>query len=173
MSSAVKRMIIAGSKLVYAVEATAGTRPTTDYSMVPEVTNIPELSSADYDQVDMTPIDETEQHIEVTGLRQAPGVLNFEANLSDTLLTFWNTTLMTAYETAVAAGKEMWFCVIFPEMDNAYFFTAEPKVLAPTGGGASDGLKCNLPITMTNTPDWYGKPTVSGATGATGATGET
>lgn len=156
--SAEIRLAIAGSSLNYAVETTAGTRPTLGYAMVPEVTSIPELASTDYDMIDMTPIDETEQHQEITGLRQAPGTLNFEANLSDTLLTFWNTTLMTAYNDAIEAGKKMWFCIVINGMDKAYYFTAEPKVLTPAGGGATDGWKCNLPITMTNTPIWADKP---------------
>ena len=156
------RLSIAGSSLVYAVESSAGVRPTQGYVMVPEVTNIPELASAEYDRIDMTPVDEKIQHIEITGLRQAPGTLTFEANLSDTLLSFWNGTLVPAYEAAVAAGKYMWFAVIIKGMDQAYFFTAEPKVLSPSGGGAADGWKCTLPITMTNTPDWFAKPTVSG-----------
>ena len=45
----------------------------------------------------------------------------------------------------------------------AYFFTAEPKVLAPSGGGAADGWKCTLPITMSNTPEWFAKPSIAGA----------
>jgi len=160
--SAEIRLIVAGSSLTYAVESSAGVRPTSGYVMVPEVTNIPALASSDYDRVDMTPVDEEVQHIEITGLRQAPGTLNFEANLSDTLLSFWNGTLVPAYKAAVATGKRMWFCVIIKGMDQGYFFTAEPKVLAPNGGGAADGWKCNLPITMTNTPDWFARPTVSG-----------
>lgn len=155
------RLAIAGSSLNYAVETTAGVRPTSGYQMVPEVTNIPELASADYDTIDMTPVNETVQHIEITGLRQSPGTLAFEGNLSDTLLTFWNNTLVPAYQAAIANNKKMWFSVIINGMDNAYFFTAEPKVLAPAGGGAADGWKCNLPITMTNTPEWYAKPSVS------------
>lgn len=154
------RLAIAGSSLNYAVETTAGVRPVSGFQMVPEVTNIPELASADYDTIDMTPVNEKVQHIEITGLRQSPGTLTFEANLSDTLLTFWNNTLVPAYQAAIANNKKMWFAVIINGMDNAYFFTAEPKVLAPAGGGAADGWKCNLPITMTNTPDWYAKPTV-------------
>ena len=157
------RLSIAGSYLAYAVEASAGVRPTSNYIMVPEVTNIPQLSSSDYDRIDMTPVDEKIQHIEITGLRQAPGTLTFEANLSDTLLTFWNDTLVPAYEAAVSAGKYMWFAVIIKGMDKAYYFTAEPKVLAPNGGGAADGWKCNLPITMTNTPAWFAKPSIAGA----------
>lgn len=157
------RLSIAGSKLAYAVESSIGVRPTSNYIMVPEVTNIPELASAEYDRIDMTPIDEQIQHQEITGLRQAPGTLTFEANLSDNLLTFWNDTLVPAYEAAVAAGKRMWFVVTIKGMDKAYFFTAEPKVLAPSGGGAADGWKCTLPITMSNTPEWFAKPTISGA----------
>ena len=102
--SAEIRLAIAGSTLSYAVETTANTRPTTGYTKVPEVTNIPELASTEYDKIDMTPIDETVQHQEITGLRQAPGTLTFEANLSDTLLTFWDETLVPAYETAIADG---------------------------------------------------------------------
>ena len=158
------RLAIAGSYLTYCVETTAGTRPTTGYQKVPEVTNIPEMASADYDEIDMTPVDETVQHQIVTGLRQAPGTLTFEANLSDTLLTFWDETLVPAYQTAVAAGKKMWFALIINGMDKAYFFTAEPKVLGPSGGSVTDGWKCTLPITMTNTPAWETKPTVSAVT---------
>ena len=155
------RLAIAGSYVAYAMEATAGTRPTTGWTKIPEITNIPELASADYDTIDMTPIDEEVQHQEITGLRQSPGTLTFEANLSDTLLTFWNDTLMSAYNTAIAAGKHMWVAVIIKGMDKAYFFTAEPKELSPSGGGAADGWKCTLPLTMTNTPVWDDKPTVS------------
>ena len=152
------RLAIAGSCLKYAVETTAGVRPTSGYTLVPEVTNIPQLASTDYDKIDMTPVNETVQHIEVTGLRQAPGTLTFEANLSDTLLTFWDNTLVPAYQTAIANNKHMWFVVEINGMDNAYYFTAEPKVLSPSGGAAADGWKCTLPITMTNTPQWYAKP---------------
>ena len=161
--SAEIRLAIAGSFLAYAVESSAGVRPTTGYVMVPEVTDIPELASSEYDRIDMTPVNEEVEHKEVTGLRQAPGTLGFTGNLSDTLLTFWNNTLVPAYQAAVSAGKNMWFAVVIKGMDNAYFFTAEPKVLAPAGGGAADGWKCNLPITMTNTPEWFARPTVTGA----------
>ena len=155
------RLIIAGTKLAYAVESTAGTMPTSGFVVVPEVTNIPALSSSEYDRVDMTPVDEEVQHVEITGLRQAPGTLTFEANLSDTLLDFWDETLVPAYQTAIEAGKKMWFAVLIKNMDKAYVFTAEPKVLAPSGGGAADGWKCTLPITMTNTPAWVTKPTLA------------
>lgn len=161
--SAEIRLAIAGSFLAYAVESSAGVRPTTGYVMVPEVTDIPELASSEYDRIDMTPVNEEIEHKEITGLRQAPGTLGFTGNLSDTLLTFWNNTLVPAYQAAVASGKNMWFAVVIKGMDNAYFFTAEPKVLAPAGGGAADGWKCNLPITMTNTPEWFAKPGVTGS----------
>lgn len=155
------RLAVAGSYLVYAVETTANTRPTSGYVKVPEVTNIPELASADYDTIDMTPVDETVQHQEITGLRQAPGTLTFEANLSDTLLTFWDDTLVPAYQAAIAENKHMWFAVVINGMDNSYFFTAEPKVLSPSGGSVSDGWKCTLPLSMTNTPEWHDKPTLA------------
>lgn len=154
------RLAVAGSYVCYAFESTAGTMPTTGYQKIPEVTSIPELASADYDTIDMTPVDETVQHIEITGLRQAPGTLTFEANLSDTLLTFWDETLIPAYETNIAANKKMWVAVVINGMDKAYFFTAQPKVLAPAGGSVTDGWKCNLPLTMTNTPVWEDKPTL-------------
>lgn len=159
------RLAVAGSMLAYAFESTAGTMPTTGYQMVPEVTSIPELASPDYDTIDMTPVNETVQHIEITGLRQSPGTLTFEANLSDTLLSFWDKTLVPAYETNIAENKKMWCAVIINGMDQAYFFTAQPKVLAPSGGTVTDGWKCTLPITMTNTPEWHDKPTLVAAGG--------
>lgn len=153
------RLTIAGSKVAYAVESTAGTRPTT-FNMIKEVTSIPELSSTDYDKIDMTPVDETVQHQEITGLRQAPGVMAFEANLSDTVVTAWDN-IMSAFETADAAGKATWFAIVITGMDKACFFKGEPKALAPAGGSVSDGWKCNLPVSMLSTPTWDTKPTVS------------
>lgn len=160
MPTAEVRLALAGSHLAYAVETTAGTMPSTGWAEVPEVTSIPELASAEFDQIDMTPINATKSHITINGLRAAPGTLAFEANLSDTLLTFWNTTLMTAYTTANADGKAMWFAVILNGMDKAYCFTAKPTELTFPGGDVSNGLKCNLPITPTNEADWYDAPTL-------------
>lgn len=162
MAQAEIRLAIAGTTLNYAVESVAGVRPVSGFEKVPEVTDIPEMSGTDYDTIDMTPIDETVQHQEITGLRGAPGTLTFEANLSDTLLEFWEETLIPAYNEANAEGKKMWFCLIINGMDQAYYWTGAPKALAPGGGGASDGWKCTLPISMTNTPEWFERPNSGG-----------
>lgn len=155
------RLAIAGSTLNYAVETTAGTRPTSGYTKIPEVTTIPEMAAAEYDTVDMTPIDETEEHIEITTLRQAPGTLSFEANLSDKEVEFWNETLMPAYEAGAADGKAMWFCLTIKGMEKALFFKARPLDLAVGGGSVADGWKCTLPINRTSKLQWFDKPTVS------------
>ena len=153
------RLAIAGSKVAYAVEATAGTRPTT-FTHIQEITSIPEISSTDYDKIDMTPIDEETAHIEITGLRQSPGVMAFEANLSDTVQTAW-ANIQSAYATADAANKATWFCIYIKGMDKSLFFKGEPKALAPAGGDISSGWKCSLPVSMLTNPVWDNKPTIS------------
>ena len=107
-----------GVKLGYAVEASAGTRPTSGYTNVPDIKSIP--------AVDLTP-----SKLEVTNLvdkykRYISGVLdggddiNVNANLTASLKTVW-ASLVSAAETAWDSGKSTWFEISIPGFDSFYF----------------------------------------------------
>ena len=107
-----------GVKIKYCVETTAGSRPTSGYTNIPDVKSIPEIN--------LTP-----SQLEVTNLvdrvkRFIPGVqdpgsdFNMTANMTTSLKTLWGS-LCTSANTAWASGKSTWFEVAIPSFDSFYF----------------------------------------------------
>lgn len=152
------RLSTAGITFNYAVETTAGERPTSGYTEIPEVTEIPEMSPTP-ETIEATPLSATKYKIYVPGLMDLGGALTFTANMSQKEKDIWNDTIVPAYETAIAEGKAMWFCVIIPGMDDAFYFTGVPTKFGFSGATVNSVLQVNLPVTPSNEPDWYEKPT--------------
>ena len=94
----------AGIHLYYAVEETAGTRPTakSNYVDLKGVKSIPSMNPAP-DTLETTDLNETEYKTYIDGLKDLGGALEFTFNLNDELVTAWET-LMEAYETAKQTG---------------------------------------------------------------------
>lgn len=151
----------AGVKVAYAVETTAGTRPTGNYTSITGIKSTPSLNPAP-EQLESTTLDETEFKTYVEGLKDLGGALEFTANLTQKLVTEWDT-LMTAYETGVAAGKQMWFAIVIPGLEKSVFFTGKPSDMGAPETNVSAILETTLYITATNAPAWETKPTVVSA----------
>ena len=80
------RLSTAGIKFYYAVEETAGTRPTSGYTEIPELTEIPETSTSP-GTIDATPLSATRFKIYVADLIDLGGALSYTANFSQAELT--------------------------------------------------------------------------------------
>ena len=102
----------AGVTLLYAAEATAGTRPTTGYEKISEIKSIPELNP-EPDNLETTTLEETEWKTYVPGLKDIGGALSFTANLTEASMTEWEG-VVDAYDTAAAENKATWFCIVIP-----------------------------------------------------------
>ena len=107
-----------GVKIKYCVETSAGTRPTTGYTNIPDVKSIPEIN--------LTP-----STLEVTNLvdkfkRYIPGVQDpgtdfaMNGNMTSALNTAW-ARLVSAAASAWASGKSTWFEVAIPNFESFYF----------------------------------------------------
>lgn len=107
-----------GVKLGYCVEVSQGSRPTSGYTNIPDIKNLP--------SIDLTP-----SKLEVTNLvdkyrRFIQGVLdagddiNVTANLTASLKTAW-ASLVSAAATAWASQKSTWFEISIPGFDSFYF----------------------------------------------------
>lgn len=118
----------AGIKIKYAVETSAGVRPTTGYlekantatlKIAEYVTGISGLT-ADFEQYDVTPLSETQRHRFVKGLQGNDGNLSLACNINPTSRTDWGL-IVTAYE-GLTDGKGMWFEFTLPgDTQSAYF----------------------------------------------------
>ena len=152
------RLSTAGITFNYCVETTAGERPTSGYTEIPEVKEIPEMTVSP-ETIEATPLSATKYKIYVPGLMDLGGALSFLANFSQPELDLWNKTLVPAYEKGIADGKATWFCVLIPGFDDAFYFTGVPTKIGMPTAGVNAVLEVNLPITPSNEPDWYERPT--------------
>ena len=123
-------MTTAGIKLKYIVEATAGTRPTSGYTEIPDVISLPAMDSAP-EALECTPLSETVWKRYVLGLKDPGSNVDIEANDTTAFRTAW-ANMMTASATAKASGKATWFEIAIPGRDS-FYFSGNPAALGFAG----------------------------------------
>ena len=153
-----QRYSTAGMYLCYAVETTAGTRPTTGYIQIPEIKSMPSFNPAP-DQIDSTTLLETEYKTYVEGLKDLGGALEFGANLTEDLITKW-AACNTAHD-GLTGGKVMWFAVVHPKLTNAVFFEGDPSPLGLNEASVGAMAETTLYVTPNSAPTWAAKPTLA------------
>lgn len=151
----------AGITLGYAVETTAKTRPTTGYKIIPDLKEIAEMNP-EPESLETTTLSETSYKTYIEGLKDLGGALSFLANFTTELETEWSA-LITAYETAKASGKSIWFEVKHPQLTKSVFFTGQPAKMGMPGATVGSVYETNLFITPTSAPTWETKSTTSGS----------
>lgn len=156
-----QRYSTAGMYLCYAVETTAGTRPTSGYTRIPEIKTMPSFNPAP-DTIDSTTLLETEYRTYVEGLKDLGGALEYGANLTADLITAWETC-NSAHDTAAAAGKATWFAVVHPKLDKAVFFEGDPSPLGLNEASVGSMAETTLYVTPNSAPTWETKPTLANA----------
>lgn len=106
-----------GIKIGWASESTKGSRPTSGYTNIPDIKEIPAIES-------------TPSQLEVTNLvdthkRYIPGVIDsgndfaLTANMTAALKTAW-ASVVSAANAAWASGKSTWFEISIPNFDSFY-----------------------------------------------------
>lgn len=157
-----ERVSTAGMLLLNAVETTAGTRPTSGFTKVPEVKSMPNFNPAPA-TIDSTTLEETEFMTYVEGLKDLGGALEFSANLTDDLDTYW-ATVLSNYEDAAEEGKAMWWCIYHPKLAKATYFKGKPAPIGFNDASVGSMAETTLYITPSSAPIRETKPTL--ATGA-------
>ena len=120
----------AGVQIRYCVETTAGSRPTTNYKVIPSIKSSPDFN-AEPSQLDVTDFSDTVWKRSIAGLRDVGGAIAFTANMTSSFKTAWNS-LVSAYATAKASNKSVWFEVAIPNFDS-FFFAGQPIELGVKG----------------------------------------
>ena len=146
----------AGVQLWYAVESTGGTRPTSGYTRIKGIKTTPSLNPAP-DTLETTTLDETEYKTYIDGLKDLGGALEFTFNLTEELITNWET-LMDAYEAGKLANKATWFAIVVPGLTKAFYFTGNPSEMGLPETEVNTVLEITNYITPTNAPAKFDKP---------------
>ena len=154
-------MSTAGVTVNYAVEATAGTRPTMGYIQIPNIKSVPEMNPSP-ETLETTDLSQKEFKTYVEGLKDLGGALAFLANFTTDLETAWNA-LVDAYKAAKEEGKSVWFEIKHPGLEKSVYFTGQPSAMGLPAMAVNAVLETNLYITPTNAPTWQAKSTVAPA----------
>lgn len=115
-----------GASVKYAVESTAGTRPTTGYTVIPDITTAPEIGMS-VETLDASNLTDTYKRY-IPGQQDPGGDKTFTANHTEAFITAWET-MKTAAETAYASGKQCWFEYTFPTATKSFFWSGVPLAL--------------------------------------------
>ena len=146
----------AGIKLYYAVEATAGTRPTAlvDYTQIQGLKEIPEMNPSP-ESLETTTLDATEYKTYINGLKDLGGALGFTFNLTQAFVTAWEA-LITAHLAGMALNpdKETWFAIRVPGITKDLFFKGIPAELGMPGVAVNAVLEHTAYITATGEISW-------------------
>lgn len=146
-----------GVKISYAVESTAGTRPTTGYSIIHGIYSTPDFNSAPT-TADATSFDNKEFTTKIPLLKEIPDNLEFGVRLGQTFVTEWET-LITQYETAIETSKETWFCIDIEGLSKSIYFTGKPIPLGIPAMEANSGIDMTAYISPTGEPTFSTDPT--------------
>ncbi len=153
-----QRFSTASLKLYYVVESTAGTRPTTGLTKIPEIKSVPSFNPTP-ETIDSTTLEETEYRTYVEGLKDMGGACEFGANLTADLITAWEACV-AAYDE-LDTTKAMWFYVIHDKLEKAIAFQGDPAPLGLNESSVGSMLETTLYITPNSAPEWVTKPTVT------------
>ena len=147
----------AGIHLKYAVEETAGTRPTSNYIDLLGVKSTPSLNPAP-ETLETTDLNQKEYKTYVDGLKDLGGALEFTFNLTQALIETWDE-LMTSYEAAKTTGKSVWFLIDIPGLTQGWYFRGNPSSLGLPETAVNSVLETVAYITPTAAPIQAAKPT--------------
>lgn len=136
--------------LKYAAETTAGTKPSSFSTTISDIVSLGELSGSP-DNLDATTLADTWRSY-IAGIKDTGGDFTLTANLTSTFLTAWNT-LVTAYTTATASGKAIWFEVTVTGV-GTFDFTGQPVDLGLPGVEVNQVLQVTAHIVPTKVTGW-------------------
>lgn len=107
-----------GVKLKYAVEASAGTRPTSGYTQVPDIKSTPSID-VNPSKLEVTNLEDGYRRY-IDGVKDVGDSFDFTANMTADLKSKW-ASCVSAAATAFASGKATWFEIAIPNFDSFYF----------------------------------------------------
>lgn len=147
----------AGVSVQYAVETTAGTRPTSGYKKITGIKSTPDLNP-EASSLDVTDLSDTEWKRYIGGLKDPGGALAFGANNTEDFQTDWSG-LVDEYNTAKDTGLGMWFAIVIPGLTKSFYMSVEPQPLGLSAIEVDTVLEIEAYASPKKIDGWQTKPT--------------
>ena len=158
MAATIDGLSTLGVVMGYAVETTAGTKPTA-YSALDRINNIGGIQM-DVEKIDASALEDTQTKY-VAGRADTGGDWTITVNFTDETQDQWSD-LISAYNTAAAAGKQLWMQVQIPNQTDAFFVIAQPPQQLPMPEiGQNELLTMEVSMTVVEYKGWLTKETIS------------
>ena len=139
-----------GVKLKYAVEASAGTRPTSGYTTIPDIKSTPAID-INPNKLQVTNLVDP-YHRYIDGVKDVGDSFDFTANLTADLKAKWNSCVSAA-NTAWASGKAAWFEISIPNFDS-FYCAGKPSELGLNEMGVDAVIESTLHIVPNQIAGW-------------------
>ena len=144
-----------GVKLKYAVEASAGTRPTSGYTTIPDIKSTPAID-INPNKLQVTNLVDP-YHRYIDGVKDVGDSFDFTANLTADLKSKWNSCVSSA-NTAWTSGKATWFEISIPNFDS-FYFAGKPSELGLNEMGVDAVIEATLHVVPNQIQGWATKST--------------
>lgn len=141
----------AGILLGYAVETSAGTKPTA-FTKIPGVKSLPDFNP-EPSTLETTPLEAEEWKTYIPGLKDPGGALGITVNMTEDFYATWNK-IMSSYNTAKETNKKVWWEFYIPGLENAFFFTGDPSPLGFAGAEVDSILESTAYVTPNGNIGW-------------------
>ena len=150
-----------GALTGYAIETTVGEKPA-KFILLHRINASDEIA-IDVETIDASALEDTVERT-IAGRGSTGGTFNVTVNVTDETITEWET-LISAYKTAKAEGKAVWYEEYYPSLKKAFFTKIEPPTIIPKPARDQNGLltvDMSLTINEYVGPDTAIEPTESG-----------
>lgn len=116
----------AGIQIGYAVESTAGTRPST-FTSIPNVKTIGDMNP-EPSTYEVTDLSDTSYKRYIGALKDIGGAVSLTVNITSAFMGVWES-VVSAANTGLASNKACWFQVSVPNVTKKFYFAGQPTSL--------------------------------------------
>lgn len=154
MSATIMGLSTLGITFGYGSEGTAGQKPAS-FTQLDRINSIGGISM-DVEKIDASALEDTQTKY-VAGRADTSGTWDVVVNFTDETADEW-ADVISAYNTASAAGKNIWFEVILPNQSEAFFVIAQPPQQIPMPEiGQNELLTVTISLTVVEYKGWSTK----------------
>jgi len=139
-----------GVKLGYAVETSAGTRPSSGYTQIPDIKSTPAID-INPNKIEVTNL-EDEYRRYIDGVKDVGDSFDFTANLTADLKTKWASCVSDA-QAAWNSSLATWFEISIPNFDS-FYFAGIPTELGVNEMGVDAVIESTLHIVPNQIGGW-------------------
>ena len=140
-----------GTKLYYAIEATAGSKPSSGWTEIQNVVSLAE-DNGEPETIEVTNLVDT-RHRVIPGLLGEADSYQVTANFTQAFQTTWET-LCSSAATAKASGKSTWFECVLPGHSKTWQFAGTPQTLGFPGANVAEAQQIVAYISKEQIDGW-------------------